>query len=131
MTNLRRVALCTLALLLLATPAVYWRIRSGANLTVINNTAATLQNARVSITGSQFDLGSLAPGQRKTVKARRYSDSDWSILGKWSDGAPFETRFGYITHGASFDDTLVIAPDRTTNHHSTMWHFLPPSTSTK
>ncbi len=76
-----------------------------AKLKLVNHSGEMLTAVTVTASGQTFPVGDLAPGEERTVTLVRYTDSSWVIDGRWSDGAPFTFRFGYITHNMNFRDT--------------------------
>jgi hypothetical protein len=100
--------------------------RSGANLVVTNDGAEELVDLRVAVAGYSFELGAFSPHESKRVKVRSYTDSGWTISGRWKSGELLDEKFGYITGGLNFDDQVKLRKNMAAYFESTAWTFFPP-----
>lgn len=103
-------------LLIAALPVIavwLWQpLKDEARLRVENRADQAIVQLEVQVAGRRFDLGRLAPGERREVRLHDYSDSHWSLRGVWADDRLIREDAGYITHGMDFDHRAVFDRDR-------------------
>ena len=83
-----------------------------ASLTLVNESAETIEDLEVKVWNQEFILGSLAPGASKKISLNGYSDSSWKISGDWKSGYQIRESVGYLTHGSDFSDRVAFTPGR-------------------
>ncbi|MDP1579143.1 MAG: hypothetical protein Q8M02_02620 [Candidatus Didemnitutus sp.] len=87
-------------------------IEQEAKLVIENASGEQIADLSVKVWNHKFALGMLPSGEKKEVRITEYSDSAWSISGRWDDGTALSEQAGYITHGMGFDDRAVFGRDR-------------------